>query len=254
MLDVHPPHHAASGWRDFFVHIATIVIGLLIAVGLEQTVEYFHHRHLVAEFQQQMHEELDNDVKILDGDILRQDDYRGYLVDLQAAINAKLAGQPYKMPARDDPRNHSGFILPLLIPFLIAQQNGTLAYVDADQAAVYSRLAVQKELIQDISRRYLAALDASRAFRIIYDPTPENLDPDFVAMYADPGNLSAAELIEYRRVNAAVISQIDAARHRFEYMSLAIQCTLDGAKQRDMNDCIGAKGHAYRARMQAGAK
>jgi hypothetical protein len=46
MLDVHPAHHAATTWRDFLIHIATIVIGLLIAVGLEQTVEYFHHRHL----------------------------------------------------------------------------------------------------------------------------------------------------------------------------------------------------------------
>jgi hypothetical protein len=47
MLDVHPPHHAASTWRDFFIHIATIVIGLCIAVGIEQTVEFFHHHHLV---------------------------------------------------------------------------------------------------------------------------------------------------------------------------------------------------------------
>ena len=45
MLDVHPPHHAANTWRDFLIHIATIVIGLLIAVGLEQTVEAIHHRH-----------------------------------------------------------------------------------------------------------------------------------------------------------------------------------------------------------------
>jgi hypothetical protein len=30
MLDVHPPHHAATTWRDSFVHIATIVIGLLV--------------------------------------------------------------------------------------------------------------------------------------------------------------------------------------------------------------------------------
>jgi hypothetical protein len=36
VLEVHPPHHAASSWRDFFIHIATIVIGLLIAIGLEQ--------------------------------------------------------------------------------------------------------------------------------------------------------------------------------------------------------------------------
>ncbi len=39
MLDVHPPHHAANSWRDFFIHIATIVVGLLIAVGLEQAVD-----------------------------------------------------------------------------------------------------------------------------------------------------------------------------------------------------------------------
>ena len=25
MLDVHPPHHPASTWRDFFIHIITIV-------------------------------------------------------------------------------------------------------------------------------------------------------------------------------------------------------------------------------------
>ena len=36
MLDVHPAHHAASTWRDFFIHIATIVLGLLIAIGLER--------------------------------------------------------------------------------------------------------------------------------------------------------------------------------------------------------------------------
>lgn len=45
MLDVHPPQHPAHTWTDFFIHIATIVIGLLIAIGLEQTVEYLHHRH-----------------------------------------------------------------------------------------------------------------------------------------------------------------------------------------------------------------
>ncbi len=46
-MDVHPPEHPIHTWRDFFVHIATIVVGLLIAIGLEQSVEWMHHRHLV---------------------------------------------------------------------------------------------------------------------------------------------------------------------------------------------------------------
>ena len=54
MLDVHPAHHAASSWKEFFIHIATIVLGLLIAVGLEQTVEYFHHRREVAEVREEL--------------------------------------------------------------------------------------------------------------------------------------------------------------------------------------------------------
>ncbi len=44
MLEIHAPHEAVHTWKDFLIHIATIVIGLLIAIGLEQTVEYFHHR------------------------------------------------------------------------------------------------------------------------------------------------------------------------------------------------------------------
>jgi len=45
MLDVHAPHETVHTWKSFLTHIAAIVVGLLIAVGLEQTVEYFHHRH-----------------------------------------------------------------------------------------------------------------------------------------------------------------------------------------------------------------
>jgi hypothetical protein len=69
MLDVHPPHHAAHSWRDFFIHIATIVIGLLVAIGLEQTVEHFHHRHLAGEARELLRVEKDKDRRSLDIDI-----------------------------------------------------------------------------------------------------------------------------------------------------------------------------------------
>lgn len=54
MLEVHPAHHAASSWKDFFIHIGTIVLGLLIAIGLEQAVEYLHHRREVAEVREEL--------------------------------------------------------------------------------------------------------------------------------------------------------------------------------------------------------
>ena len=63
MLDVHPAHHAATTWRDFFIHIATIVLGLLIAIGLEQTVEYFHHRIEVKETREALAREREENLK-----------------------------------------------------------------------------------------------------------------------------------------------------------------------------------------------
>jgi hypothetical protein len=57
MLDVHPAHHAATTWRDFFIHIATIVLGLLIAIGLEQSIEWLHHRHQLQEFRAALKQE-----------------------------------------------------------------------------------------------------------------------------------------------------------------------------------------------------
>jgi hypothetical protein len=60
MLDVHPPHVSVHSWRDFFIHIVTITIGLLIAIGLEQTVERIHHHELVAETREALRVERDN--------------------------------------------------------------------------------------------------------------------------------------------------------------------------------------------------
>ena len=58
MLEVHAPHEPIYTWKGFTIHIATIVIGLLIAVGLEQTVEYFHHQHQAAKFEEHLRADL----------------------------------------------------------------------------------------------------------------------------------------------------------------------------------------------------
>jgi hypothetical protein len=44
-MDVHPPDHPVITWKQFFVHMAIVVLGLLIAIGLEQSVEWLYRRH-----------------------------------------------------------------------------------------------------------------------------------------------------------------------------------------------------------------
>ena len=57
MLDVHVPHHPTRTWSDFFVHIATIVVGLLIAIGLEQAVESIHEHHELDALREELKQE-----------------------------------------------------------------------------------------------------------------------------------------------------------------------------------------------------
>ena len=63
MLDVHVPHEKIHGLRDFFLHLFTITIGLLIALSLEGCVEWQHHRHLVREAEAALHDEIENNAK-----------------------------------------------------------------------------------------------------------------------------------------------------------------------------------------------
>ena len=46
MLDVHPPHEKMHGFKDFLLHLLTITIGLLIALGLEGYAEHWRQREL----------------------------------------------------------------------------------------------------------------------------------------------------------------------------------------------------------------
>jgi hypothetical protein len=67
--EVHPSHAAIRTWRDFFVHITTIVIGLLIAIGLEQSVEYVHHRHQLQEARRELSKEVADNRRIVEFNI-----------------------------------------------------------------------------------------------------------------------------------------------------------------------------------------
>ncbi len=59
MIEVHPPSEPVHGWRDFLIHLATITIGLLIALSLEGCVEFWHHRSLVHEAEASMQIEIE---------------------------------------------------------------------------------------------------------------------------------------------------------------------------------------------------
>ena len=65
-MDVHAPHEPIHGVKDFFLHLLTISVGLLIAVGIEGCVELHREHKLVREARETMHEEIEHNSKSMD--------------------------------------------------------------------------------------------------------------------------------------------------------------------------------------------
>lgn len=68
-MDVHPPHGGIHSWRDFFVDLIVITLGLLIALGLEDIVEWGHNKHLVHTAEANLKAELIANRKTLADDL-----------------------------------------------------------------------------------------------------------------------------------------------------------------------------------------
>lgn len=61
-MDIHKPK-AAHSWREFLVEIGTIICGILIALSLEQGVEWLHRQREVAETREALKRELSDNLK-----------------------------------------------------------------------------------------------------------------------------------------------------------------------------------------------
>jgi hypothetical protein len=145
MLDIHPAHHAATTWRDFFIHMATIVIGLCIAVGLEQTVEFFHHAHERQVLVQEMRLEAQRNVGLLRTDIDRNLDRARWNLAVMTALQTALPRDGVVTTVLPP---HEGFV-PQIYPsravWAVAKTNGKVALLSERQAEVYDRLDTEAQ-------------------------------------------------------------------------------------------------------------
>jgi len=66
MLDVEPPETPIHGTRDFFVHLFTITVGLLIALALEGSVGAMEHHHLRLEAEANLRQEIRDNGNLVD--------------------------------------------------------------------------------------------------------------------------------------------------------------------------------------------
>ena len=230
MLDVHPPHGSTRSWKDFFVHLATIVIGLLIAVGLEQTVELIHHRNQRIDLEEQMRDVLKQDREFIARDTEQFNRFREYLLGIQSAISARLKGQAPSQPPRIDPRTAFVTPMPNLAPYQAAKENGTVALLDSNRIRLYNRVAFQRDLMQAAMDRWVGSLALMDAFRKRYDVSQDTRVFGQPVAAADVTKLTLTELTEYRSILGTVIDATDQLVGRFHLMDVMVHAILDGTE------------------------
>jgi len=145
VLDVHAPHEPIFGWRDFFIHLATITIGLLIALSLEGCVELWHHRSLVHEAEASMQIEIDANARELQGalnDVRREQD----LLKKDIGVMKKIIAQP-KVPNNEEMTVDFRIRTFADVSWKTAESTGALSYMPYERAQEYANIySVQNDI------------------------------------------------------------------------------------------------------------
>lgn len=169
MLDVHAPHHTPSGVRDFFLHLFTITVGLLIALGLENAAEAIHHRHERKEAETMIREEIrknDEDLKKEAANLKVEGENMARFIALNQAV---IQGKPLPAVQPENFGFHEEEIPDAA--WRTASSTGVLAYMPYDEVERFSDAYREQELLQNIARQTLDDyLDMTAAIQ----PDPAN--------------------------------------------------------------------------------
>jgi hypothetical protein len=234
VLEPHAPHEAIHSWKSFAIHIAAIAVGLLLALALEQSAEAIHHHHQRSELEAQMHVVLQADIRLDDADFQQLKSLRAYLLELRAAIVAKLhAKDAVSQPPVRDSRMAVFLAFPSLAPYEAAQRNGTVAFLPADRIRLYNRLAVARDVMAGNRDAWFNSIAALEAFQQRFVVSEGTMEGGAVVTAPDIGSLSSAELTEYLGYLSVVIQDINVLTARLDLMDLEIRALLDGARTED---------------------
>ena len=171
-MEVHPPHSPIRSMKDFFLHLLTITIGLLIALGLEATVEWVHHRHLVREAEANLGEEIRaNQQELAKGlPTLRKTEEQ---LQIFVQLVHRLEGN------RNTPTDHLDFNWTVLelhdTNWNTAASTGTLAHMSYDEVNRYTRIYDLQDKFNSLQDHSWASANAVAGLATLLEKDPKKI-------------------------------------------------------------------------------
>jgi hypothetical protein len=147
-LDVHAPHEPIHGVKDFLLHLLTISVGLLIAVGIEGMVELHREHKLVKEARATLREEIESNSKEMAEAV---ENIKAQKATMKKNVDelTKILENPKDKSAQDPDINASFSNKNLKVTaWKTAQTTGALSYMPYAEAGKYAAIYQAQEAFE----------------------------------------------------------------------------------------------------------
>jgi hypothetical protein len=225
-MEVHPPHHPLHTWKDFWIHLATITVGLLIAISLEQSVEGLHHLHQRHQLEEDLHSDGERNVGIVEEDERYFSALRAWELDLRKDVDTMRstggkAGLPYRAnPVPGQPT------IPTDSAWMTAKESQLVALLPRAEAGMYGRLELQHQLLRNAADRWLNVKTELKAFEDNFDDAAPTSQPDLARM-------SGEELRAYSALLSKEVAVRDEVQFRLKNFVALDRAVLEGAQSEE---------------------
>jgi hypothetical protein len=194
-------------WKDFTIHLTIMTIGLFIALMLEAGVEYWHHRHVVAEARANIRQEIEEN----------HEDAQKDVVNVQRSIDAIKSNVKTLHVMMTRPKHFHGSIENSMTfdsfhdaAWQTARETGALSYMPYEEVQRYSDVYMLEQMVNQKSQD-----TAERDFRA---SSP-------IYMGYEVTDLPDAEYMNMLRANAS--AQIDLTVLKQYVQQLDDQCVKE---------------------------
>jgi hypothetical protein len=206
MLDVHPPHEKMHGFKDFLLHLLTITIGLLIALGLEGYAEHWKQRELKKDADTKLRQEIrDNGQEIASV----HEAHASELANLKRIVdflNARKKNEPY-----DTRQIRLDFTVGDLksASWKTAAATGALGFMEYDQVQRYSAVYQLQDKYQALQDQTIDEFLQLQSY-FIYGFDTEKITPVDAGSAERDTRRALAHLTAMDQVGTALASEYDA--------------------------------------------
>jgi len=213
VLDVHMPH-ATHTWKYFFIHLGTITVGLLIAIGLEQGVEKLHHLEQGHQLAQDLHQEALLNLDRIAFDEAAMDKEMAWLLRLRRDVIALRQGSaeagfvyPERLEIYPTSPNRAHMRLPAVTVWATAKESNLIQLLPVERARNYNEVYREADLATETM---VGLIDTW----LVLDKFELRFDGGAISGKPNVGKMTPAQLDEYAGVIGDVYLACRTAKRR----------------------------------------